>query len=177
MTYKKRAQKGFSLIELLIVVAIILIIAAMAIPSLLRARISADEASAVGSLRAIHQAEISYQTMFPNVGFAPNLASLGGAAPCTPSPATACLLDNSLATASLGSGAKAGYVFQATGQAPVNGVNTQYTAGAAPVTFNNSGVRNFCNNEDGVIRYNNPGAAGSTPVTTAAACLNFTVMQ
>lgn len=176
MTDKKRAQKGFSLIELLIVVAIILIIAAMAIPSLLRARISADEASAVGSLRAIHQAQISYQTMFPNVGFAPNLASLGGAAPCTPSPATACLLDNSLATASPGSGAKAGYVFQAIGQTPVNGVNTQYTAGASPLSYNNSGVRNFCNNEDGVIRFNS-GSPGSTPVTNSAACLNFTAMQ
>ena len=176
MTQKKRTQKGFSLIELLIVVAIILIIAAMAIPSLLRAKISADEASAVGSIRAIHQAEISYQTSFPTIGFAPSLASLGGAAPCTPAPANACLLDNSLATASPGAGAKAGYVFQATGQTPVSGVNTQYTAGAAPLSYNSSGVRNFCANEDGVIRFNQ-GSPGSTPVTNTASCLNFTVMQ
>jgi prepilin-type N-terminal cleavage/methylation domain-containing protein len=180
MTLKRisrtRREEGFSLIELLIVVAIILIIAAMAIPSLLRARISADEASAVGSIRAIHQAEISYQTSFPTSGFAPNLASLGGAAPCTPSPASACLLDNSLATASPGTGSKSGYVFQATGQTPINGVNSEYTAGAAPLSYNNSGVRNFCANEDGVIRFNS-GAQGSTPVTNTAACLNFTVMQ
>ena len=176
MGQNKRNQIGFSLIELLIVVAIILIIAAMAIPSLLRAKISADEASAVGSIRAIHQAEISYQTSFPTVGFAPNLASLGGAAPCNPAPANACLLDNSLASASPGAGAKAGYVFQATGETPVNGVNTQYTAGAAPLSYNSSGVRNFCANEDGVIRFN-AGSPGSSPVTNTAACLNFTVMQ
>jgi prepilin-type N-terminal cleavage/methylation domain-containing protein len=172
----KRIERGFSLIELLIVVAIILIIAAMAIPSLLRARISADEASAVGSIRAIHQAEISYQTSFPTTGFAPNLASLGGAAPCAPAPANACLLDNSLATASPGSGSKSGYVFQATGQTPINGVNSEYTSGASPLSYNNSGVRNFCSNQDGVIRFNS-GSAGSTPVTNSAACLNFTVMQ
>ena len=174
--HQQRRSQGFSLIELLIVVAIILIIAAMAIPSLLRARISADEASAVGSIRAIHQAEISYQTSFPTNGFANSLANLGGAAPCTPSPASACLLDNSLATASPGSGSKSGYVFQATGQNPINGVNSEYTAGAAPLSYNNSGVRNFCSNEDGVIRFNS-GSQGSTPVTNAAACLNFTVMQ
>lgn len=175
MTRNKRTQRGFSLIELLIVVAIILIIAAMAIPSLLRARISADEASAVGSIRAIHQAEISYQTSFPTIGFAPNLASLGGAAPCNPAPANACLLDNSLATASPGTGSKSGYVFMATGLTPINGVNTQYTSGAAPLSYNNSGVRNFCSNEDGVIRFNS-GSPGSAPVTNTAACLNFTVM-
>jgi hypothetical protein len=86
------------------------------------------------------------------------------------------LLDNSLATASPGTGAKAGYVFQAIGLTPLNGVNTQYTAGASPLSYNNSGVRNFCNNEDGVIRFN-LGSPGSTPVTNTAACLNFTAMQ
>ncbi|HET7208276.1 MAG TPA: prepilin-type N-terminal cleavage/methylation domain-containing protein [Terriglobales bacterium] len=176
MTLNNRKEKGFSLIELLIVVAIILIIAAMAIPSLLKARISADEASAVASIRAINQAEISYQTSFPSVGFAANLSNLGGAPPCTPSPATSCLLDNSLAMASPGNGSKSGYVFQATGQNPINGVNTQYTAGASPLSYNSTGIRNFCSNEDGVIRFN-AGSAGSTPVNNAAACLNFTAMQ
>lgn len=172
----KRKQKGFSLIELLIVVAIILIIAAMAIPRLLQARISADEASAVASIRNINQAEIQYQTSYPTMGYAPNLASLGGAAPCQPSQTNACLVDNSLSTASPGNGSKAGYVFQATGQAPVNGVNTQYTVGASPTSYNTSGVRNFCSTEDNVIRFNS-GAPGSTPVTTNALCLSFTVMQ
>lgn len=171
----RRKQKGFSLIELLIVVAIILIIAAMAIPNLLRARIAANESSAVNSIRAINTAEISYQTAFPQVGYAANLGNLGGAAPCTPTVTTACLLDNTLATASPGNGSKSGYVFLATGLQPVNGVNTLYTAGASPVTFNQSGVRNFCANEDGVIRFN-PGSSGSTPVNNSAACLAFTVL-
>ena len=69
-----RKQNGFSLIELLIVVAIILIIAAIAIPNLMRARMAANESSAVSSLRTINTGEITYQSTYPTVGFAPNLA-------------------------------------------------------------------------------------------------------
>src|SRR5437660_1432064 len=78
---RNRRQQGFSLIELLIVVAIILIIAAMAIPNFLRARMSAHEASAVYSIHEINRAEIQYQTTYPMSGFAANLASLGGQFP------------------------------------------------------------------------------------------------
>ena len=77
---RHRKQKGFSLIELLIVVAIILIIAAIAIPNLMRARMSANEASAVGSVRSINTAEISYNAAYSNLGFATTLAFLGGPA-------------------------------------------------------------------------------------------------
>ena len=80
-----RENKGFSVIELLIVVAIILIIAAIAIPNLLRARIAANEASAAQSLRQINTAEFAYNAAYPNIGYSSDLASLGGPPPCSPS--------------------------------------------------------------------------------------------
>lgn len=110
-----RSTKGFSLIELLIVVAIILIIAAIAIPSLLQARISANEASAVASIKALQSAEIIYFNTYPTVGYAAAIANLGGVGPCTPSSTTACLIDNLLATSTPGSTGKSGFVFAASG--------------------------------------------------------------
>src|SRR5439155_8240471 len=84
-----RENKGFSLIELLIVVAIILIIAAIAIPNLLRARIAANEASATQSLRQINTAEFAYNAAYPDIGYSSDLTSLGGPPPCSPSSTTA----------------------------------------------------------------------------------------
>jgi prepilin-type N-terminal cleavage/methylation domain-containing protein len=147
-----RKQKGFSLIELLIVVAIILIIAAIAIPNLLRARMAANESSAVASIRTINTGMVTYNSTYPTVGFAASLAVLGGVAPCTPSSTTACLIDSVLAA-----GTKSGYTFlaAAAGGTP----NVTYYATGVPVTLNQTGIRSFCSFEDAVVRVDPTGAA------------------
>lgn len=145
----KRKQGGFSLIELLIVVAIILIIAAIAIPSLLTSRMSANEASAVQSMRTIQSAETAYSTTYPDVGFSATLADLGsgGGASCTASSTQACLIDEVLA-----SGTKSGYVITWTGDGLTPSVS--YTLNADPSARGSSGRRSFFSNYPGVIRFN-----------------------
>ena len=162
-----RKQKGFSLIELLIVVAIILIIAAIAIPSLLRARMSANEASAVSSLRGINTAEISYNAAYSNLGFATTLSYLGGVGgtSCVPSTSSGCFIDASLTT-----GQKAGYNFTlAVGSSPaVGGTTMSYSAIAAPITLDTTGSRYFCSFEDGVVRSSTGAIANPCVGTTTA---------
>jgi type II secretory pathway pseudopilin PulG len=168
---------------LLIVVAIILIIAAIAIPNLLRARIAANESSAVSSIRTINTAEVAYQTSNPTVGYALALPDLGPGAgvyicPATVSPTAACLIDGTLANNGnpTGSG-KSGYTFAAVGVAAAAGVNTTYTAGAAPLTYNQTGVRLFCSSEDGVIHADPNAGSSIIPVTVPATCAAFTVLN
>ena len=157
---KNRLEKGFSLIELLIVVAIILIIAAIAIPNLLRSKMAANESSAVGSLRTINTAEIIYATAYPNSGFSPTLAALGGTAPCsTASVTAACLIDNTLANATSATSAKSGYYFTYTAGAAAGGVVSTYTNSGLPVTAGTTGQRGFFTDQSGVIRYAISGAA------------------
>jgi prepilin-type N-terminal cleavage/methylation domain-containing protein len=168
-------SKGFSLIELLIVVAIILIIAAIAIPNLLQARIAANESSAAAGLHVLQTAEVTYDTAYPTVGFADGMAQLGGAVPCTPAATAACLVDNVLATAIPGSVGKSGYVFQATGNKSGGSTsNTGYVVAAAPVAFPSTGNRDFCSTSDVTLRAQ-MGSAGDLPVTTEAACVAFPV--
>jgi len=155
----RNRQKGFSLIELLIVVAIILIIAAIAIPNLLRAKMAANEASAVGSLRTINTSCVEYSTTY-GTGFPRSLAALGtsGAA----SSASADLIDSVLA-----SGNKSGYAFTyAPGTADAAGNTNTYTITAVPVAPGTSGQRDFFTDQSGVIRANAAGAAdaNSTPI-------------
>jgi prepilin-type N-terminal cleavage/methylation domain-containing protein len=170
-----RKTSGFSLIELLIVVAIILIIAAIAIPNLLRARMSANESSAASAIRSITAAETAYFSAFPTVGYAVQLPDLGRTEPCTPTPTSACLLDDSLANAIPGSNGHAGYQFLATGINSGGTINFSFVSGATPMSPSHSGIRDFCSITDGVLRSQT--TAGGPPPNTLATCLAYPISQ
>jgi type IV pilus assembly protein PilA len=146
-----KKENGFSLIELLIVVAIILIIAAIAIPNLIKSKMAANEASAVGSLRTVNTAELTYSSTY-GTGFT-DLTTLGASG----------IVDNVLSA-----GTKSGYTLVAT---PSNGSGTStnpylsYNSTGTPVS-SNTGTRQFCSDESGVIRYTTTGT-GCASTSTA----------
>jgi type IV pilus assembly protein PilA len=153
-----KKQKGFSLIELLIVVAIILIIAAIAIPNLLRARMAANESSAVGSLRTIVTAEFNFQQNY-GIGYAP-LANLGSATPCTAATisttAAACLIDPQLS-----GGVKSGYSISTgnpAGLGTAAAPNNAFDVEAVPSSIGQTGQRGFYTDQSGVIRFTTDGS-------------------
>ena len=163
-----RKQKGFSLIELLIVVAIILIIAAIAIPNLLRARMAANESSAVASIRTVTTAQVTYQTAYPTVGYSATLVALGGAlsVACVPSSTTACLLDSVLANnGNPAASGKSGYSFTSGTGTQSGTVNVGYTVLAVPLVANQTGIRAFCAEEDGVVRVDPAGSCSNAEAT------------
>jgi prepilin-type N-terminal cleavage/methylation domain-containing protein len=153
----KKSTKGFSLIELLIVVAIILIIAAIAIPNLLRSRIAANQASAVGSLRTLNTSEVTYSSTY-NVGFTATLSYLApDPTGSNPSSTAAGLIDSVLAL-----GSKSGYSFAySPGASDSTGRINTYQFTAVPIT-SSTGTNYYFTDQSGVIRQNSTITATGT---------------
>jgi type IV pilus assembly protein PilA len=164
----RKKQKGFSLIELLIVVAIILIIAAIAIPNLLRSKMAANQASAVGSERTINTAAITYNSTYGN-GYPGNLNMIGNDGTTTVSCGNAELIDQVLTT-----GTKSGYTFVFTGEGAQLDSTTSscgasgpfgyqggYVVTAIPAALGTTGQTAYCSDGTGVIRQNPSGALGA----------------
>lgn len=156
-------ERGFSLIELLIVVAIILVIAAIAIPNLIRARIQANEASAVSSIRAINTAQVAYASTYSAVGYANNLSFLGADTSGVVDSSHAALLDWILGCASQPC-PKSGYAFSIVNvSTAANGQVTGYGVTGIPKQPGVSGIRGFCSDNMNPVKYDpNGGTACAT---------------
>ena len=152
-------ERGFSLIELLIVVAIILVLAAIAVPNMIRAKIQANEASATSSVRAVNTAQVTYAVTYPTDGYADDLAKLGAPTSGAVSSMNAGLLDWVLGCATQPC-TKSGYQFKITNTvgAPVSA----YTVIGTPASPGNSGIRGFCSYQMNPIMYDPAGGTNCT---------------
>ena len=159
---ERKRQRGFTLMELLIVMSIMIILMLIAIPNFISMKSSANETSAMQSLRAIYQAQIQYQTSFPANGFACSLAALGGNASAgPPSPQAAQMLQGELAA-----GQKSGYTFNIVNctKVTVNNLDmfTSYEATAVPQAVGKSGHKGFCIDQAGEIKADLAGGTNCT---------------
>ena len=162
MSRRRKQQKGFSIIELLIVVTIILIIAAIAIPNLVKNKIQANETAAVETMRTLNESVLLYSNSY--AGFPHSLAEMGPASGGTAATsAGADLIDSTLAT-----GVKSGYkfVYAAVAIDPSGNVQS-YTITATPVVAGSTGQRSFFTDQSGTIRNTSSGTAdaASAPIS------------
>ena len=158
----KRQSNGFTLMELLIVIAIILILMLMAIPTIGSLKKQANETSAIQSIRAITQAELQYESTFPASGYACSLTALGGD-PKTGAPTSAAA---QMLQGDLTSGFKSGYIFAIGNctKVTVGGTDriTGYTVTAVPQTVGKTGDSGFCSDQFGTIKYDPAGGTNCT---------------
>ncbi|HLI76341.1 MAG TPA: prepilin-type N-terminal cleavage/methylation domain-containing protein [Acidobacteriaceae bacterium] len=157
-------QAGFTLVELLIVMSVILIIITLAIPSYEHVHIKANETSAIASVRMLNSMETEYNSSFPSHGFACSLATLGGKQSAGAGTAEAA----GLIPEDLASGSKAGYNFTVSNCAKntVNNVDqyNSYQITATPVNVGKTGNRTFCSDETGQIRFDPKGGTNCTEI-------------
>ena len=156
-------ESGFTLIELLIVMSIMLIIMAFAVPQMLKVKKTADETSAIQTLRTISSAEASYNSAYPATGYACPLSGLGGDPKSgAPSAQASQLIDPGLAS----SGQKSGYTFTVTCSNKVTisnqDVYTSYEVTAVPQTVGKTGDRGFCSDENNIIKFDPAGGTNCT---------------
>jgi type IV pilus assembly protein PilA len=129
---------------------------------------AANESSAASSIRTVNTAEVSYYSSYPGTGYG-TMAQLGGAAPCAPAAANACLIDNNLAQNGTPPGTgKSGYTFTS-GVVVAAGINARYFVNGAPISYQQTGTRDFCSAEDAVVRFDPTGTAAAAP----DACLAY----